>query len=692
MERITRVRAGILLLVVALVLSFFGWQLYRQQVADAKDKGNNITTFTTRTRVRAARGDIVDTKGNVLVTNRASYDLVFNHYVILDCGNPNERLLELALLCRELGIEYDDHFPITETWPFQYTLSDYSASWQAYFQAFLMDRGDLDSDITAPLLMQSLRKSYGIPQDWSDEDARMVIGLRYELTLRNGNITNLPNYVFLEDAGEHVLAAILELSVPGLNVETSMVRHYNTTYAAHVLGYIGAMNAAQWAEYKNQGYEMDALVGQSGFELAFENYLHGTDGVRVDVVTKDGTVVESYYEVEPKSGNNVEVSIDLMMQIVAEDALANMMAELKDPTVNTTVDGLDAEGGAVVAIDTRTGKVLVCASYPTYDPSQLLTNWNEITGAPYKPLINRALNSTYPPGSTFKPAMVIAGIDSGYLTQDEMIEDKGVYTKYNGFRPACMYFTNYGKRHTNVDAAHALKVSCNYYFYVLADRMGNMDKIDAVAKALGLGELTGVELYESRGYRANPETKKKLFAGTDSAGWYAADQVMAGIGQSFHNYTPIQLASYAMGLGNQGVRYKATFLDRVLSSDYRKLVYENKAQVLSTLNISDTAYETYLDGMIRVAHMSGGTAYNVFKNYPIEIAAKTGTAEDNPAYSDNASFICYAPARDPQIAIAVYGEKTGGGGGRLAGVAKAILDLYFGYSTGDVESGENQVG
>ena len=690
MERITRVRAGIFLLAVAFVLTFFGVQLYRQQVADAEDKGNNITTFTTRTLVRAARGDIVDTNGNVLVTNRASYDLVFNHYVILDCGDPNERLLELALLCRELGIAYNDHFPITNEWPFEYTLGDFSTAWQAYFQAFLINRGDLDSDITAPLLMQALRKSYNIPEDWSDEDARLVIGLRYELTLRNG-ITNLPNFVFLEDASEEVLSSILELSVPGLNVETSMVRTYKTNYAAHVLGYIGAMSADQWAIYKDKGYEMDALVGQSGFELAFEEYLHGTDGIREDVVTKDGTVLESYYVVEPKSGNNVEVSIDLMMQIVAEDALANMMAELRDPDINTS-DGLDCEGGAVVAIDTRTGKVLVCASYPTYDPETLLSNWDEVLNAPYNPLINRALNNKYPPGSTFKPAMVIAGIENGYVTQDETIADRGVFNKYTGFSAACMYYTNYGQFHTNVDAANALKVSCNYYFYVLADRMGNMDKIDAVAKALGLGEYTGVELYESQGQRANPETKKKLFAGTDSAGWYAADQVMASIGQSFHRYTPMQLASYAMGLGNRGVRYKATFLDRVLSSDYRKLVLENKAQVLSTLNISQTAYETYLDGMIRVAHVSGGTAYNMFKNYPIQVAAKTGTAQDNLATSDNASFICFAPANEPQIAIAIYGEKTGGGGGRLAGVAKAILDMYFGFSTGDVDSNENQVG
>lgn len=691
MERITRMRARLLLLAVVAVLCFFGLLLYSNQVVDTELKGNNITTYTTRTRVRAARGDIVDTNGNVLVTNRASYDLVFNHYVILGCGNPNERLLELAVRCRQLGIEYADHFPVTKDWPFEYTLSDSSVAWQAYFQAFLLNRGDLDSDITAPLLMQALRKSYGIPESWSDEDARTVIGLRYELTLRNG-ITNLSNYVFLEDVSDATLAAILELSVPGLNVETSTVRVYNTTYAAHVLGYIGAMNNNQWATYKELGYEMDALVGQSGFELAFEEYLHGTDGVRVDEVTRDGTVVRSYYEKEPKSGNNVEVSIDLMLQIVAEDALGQIMESLKNPETNPNKDGqgLDAEGGAVVAIDVQTGQVLVCASYPTYDPASLFTNWSELINAEFDPLINRALMSAHAPGSTFKPAMVIAGIDSGTIKPTDEIADKGVFTKYGGFRAYCMYYTHYSMKHTHVDAMHALKVSCNYYFYELADRMGNMDFIDSIAKGLGLGEPTGVELYESFGQRANPATKKKLFAGTTSAGWYPADQVMASIGQSFHRYTPMQLASYAMGLANQGTRYKATFLDRVISADYRTLVYENRVQVLSTMEISKTAYKTYLEGMIRVAHMGGGTAYNVFKNYPITIAAKTGTAEGNVNASDSSSFICFAPAENPRIAIAIYGEQTGGG--KMAEVAKAILDIYFGFSTGDVDSFENQLG
>lgn len=691
MERITRVRVGLLMLVVVLILGFFSLRLYDRQVLESDKNANNLTTFTTQTRIRAARGDLVDTNGNVLVTNRASYDLVFNHYVILGCGNPNDRLLELVQLCREKDIAYNDHFPVTTTWPFEYTLGDFSTAWQAYFQTFLLNRGDLDSDITAPLLMKALRKSYQIPEEWSDEDARLVIGLRYELTLRNG-ITNLSNYVFLEDVSEEDLAAILELNIPGLSVETSSVRVYNTTYAAHVMGYVGAMSPAQWEKYKELGYEMDALVGQSGFELAFEEYLHGTDGIRVDEVTQDGTVVNSYYAVEPQAGKNVEVSIDLMLQIVAEDTLARLIEALRDPETNPNDDnqGLDAQGGSVVAIDVRTGQVLVCASYPTYDPSTLFTNWTELNEDPFKPLINRALTSAQPPGSAFKPAMVIAGIESNTISASEQIVDKGVYTKYSGFRAYCMLYTHYGTYHENVDAYQALKVSCNYYFYVLADRMKNMDYIDKVAQGLGLGEYTGVELYESRGMRANPETKAKLFAGTDSAGWYAADQIMASIGQSFHRYTSMQLASYAMGLANQGLRYKATFLDRVLSSDYHTLEFENKVQVLSSMEISTGAYRTYLEGMVRVTSLNGGTAYSIFKNYPISVAGKTGTAEGVAGASDNSSFICFAPAKDPRIAIAVYGEQTGGG--KMAEVAKAIMDVYFGFSTGDTDSNENQIG
>ena len=688
MERITKFRSVFLLILVGLVLSFFCIKLYMMQIADqSAAAAANRPTYITRTRVRASRGDILDTKGNILVTNRASYDLVFNHYVILNAGDPNGKLLELAKLCHQQGIDYTDHFPVSRTAPFTYTLEEQSSTWKTYFQLFLVNRGDWDSDISAPLLMDKLRKSYGIPEDWSDEEARMVIGLRYELTLRGG-VTNLSSYVFIEDASEQELAAILELNTPGLRVEASSVRSYNTVYAAHSLGYIGAMNATQWEQYRPLGYEMDALVGQSGVELAFEEYLHGVDGIRVDEVNQDGTVIRSWYEVEPRPGNNVEISLDLSMQTAAEDKLAAVIEALRAQT-DPEAAGLDAEGAAVVAIDVKTGQVLVSASYPTYDPAKLLTDYSLISSQPYKPLLNRALMGTYAPGSTYKPVTAIAAIQTETIQRDTTIYDKGVFSKH-GFSANCLYYTNYGWTHAHLNCENALKYSCNYFFYEMGDRI-SIDEIDAVAKGLGLGEPTGVELYEYLGNRANPQTKAKLFAGTDNASWYYADSIMNSIGYSCNAFTPMQLASYAMGLANQGLRYKATFLNRVVSADYRQLLFENKTQVLTTMDITDEAFEVYMAGMKLVAGESGGTAYGTFKNYPVAVAAKTGTAETIDGVSANGAFICFAPADDPQIAIAVYGERSGGGS-KLAPVAKEILDVYFGYTTSDSDSLENELG
>ncbi len=686
MERMTRFRAMLLLLFVAAVLGVFSIQLFSMQIVDAEENADNTTVYITYTTVRAARGDILDTKGNKLVSNRASYDLVFNHYVILNCDDPNGVLLQLAHLCRDLGIEYADHFPITREWPFEYTLSEYNAAWQGYFQAYLKSRGNLDSDITAQLLMEALRESYEIPADWSDEDARLVLGMRYELSLRASAVTNLPNYVFIEDTSQSEMSAILELNVPGLKVEDSTVREYYTEYAAHVLGYVAPMTSSQMEEYPD--YPMDALVGQDGFELAFEAYLHATDGVRVDHTTKDGTVVKSYYETEPKAGNHVEVSIDLAMQIAGEDALADTIEALRDEDTNQYNMGYDAQGGAVVAIDVKTGQVLVCASYPSYDLSNFNEDYNEIMQQPYKPLINRALRASYPPGSTFKVCMVVAGIDSGTISRYDLIYDEGVYTKYEGFEANCLLWTTDGLSHGNVNSMTALKHSCNYYFYELADRM-NIEDIDSTAKAFGLGESTGVELYEETGQRANPETKLSVFAGTNTSGWYAADQVMTGIGQSLHEYTPMQLASYCATLANRGIRYKATFLNRVVSSDFHTLVEDNKAEILNKLEISDEAYAAYLEGMQMVLQGENDSASVAFKDYPVKVAAKTGTAEVSGG-SDNGAFICFAPADDPQIAIAVYGEHVGAGG-IMASVARSIMDAYFGINSGDVDNFENQL-
>ncbi len=691
MERVTRFRAGFLLCLFVFVLGFYCFKLYDMQVVQTGGNTNNITTFETRTRVKAARGNILDRNGNVLVTNRASYDLTINHFVLTSSATPNETLLQLVRLCREKEIEYTDHLPLSKSAPFTYTLSDYNTTWQSHFQTFLAYRDQLDSDISAALLMEKLRESYQIPEHWSSADARAVLGLRYELSLRNC-VGSLSNYVFLSDVSNDVLAAVLELNVPGMNVESATVREYSTKYAAHILGYVGAMNAKQWEHYKEiDGYSMDALVGQTGLEEAFEEYLHGTDGTRVDVVTKDGTLVESYYEVEPQAGQNVQVSIDLNLQTAAEDAMEITISQLRDPAYNDEEDGRDADGAAVVAMDVKTGQILVCGSYPTYDLSTLFDNYNALLEADLQPMFNRALQATYPPGSTYKMSMTIAAIEDDQIGRWTTITDKGVFTKYAGFKANCLKYTNQGTTHGSIDCTDALKYSCNYFYYELGDRM-DIDDIDAMAKALGLGEKTGIELYEAQGQRANPETKAKEHEGDDSR-WYKGDQILAAIGQSENKFTPIQLCNYVTTIVNGGDRYRATFMNRVVSADYSKVVAQMKPEVMVSTDISDEAINAVVQGMIKCANESGGTAYRTFGDYPVKVAAKTGTAQTGRKdCSDNGAFVCFAPADDPQIAVVVYGEKAGHGSS-LGNVAKAVLDAYFGVEdSGDITIGENQVG
>ena len=687
MERITRFRALALLLVFGLILGLFGARAYSIQMLGAGSIVADSDTYTTYYTVKASRGELLDRNGNVMVGNRASYDLVFNNFVLTNSDDPNGHLLRLVKMAQQLQVEYIEHFPITETRPYEYTLAEQSASWQGYFQAYLREL-DIDSDISASRLMEELRKRYKIPEDWSDADARAVIGLRYELKLRT-DITNLSSYVFLADVPDDILNAILELNVPGLDAAASTTREYYTTYAAHILGTYAAMNPEEWEIYKEKGYKMDDKVGKTGLEKAFEEYLHGTDGKLAKVVDKNGNIVSQYYVTEPVAGHNVETSIDLGLQMVAEET----MREIHQTLVETNGtdgggNGADIEGMACVVMDTRTGEVLACASYPSYDPATYNKLYNELIQDPLKPTRNRALMEAYPPGSTFKVAMSIAGLESGKIDRYTQIRDDGVFTKYAGSSPKCLVYSRNGTTHGYLDVAGALRVSCNYFYYVLGDWM-DWDDVDPVVKSLGLGEHTGIELGENVGQRANEETKKKNYTGSD-AHWYAMDQVLASIGQSDHRYTPMQLCAYASAVANKGTRYAATFLKRVVSADYSTLVEENTREVLSVTKMSNDTVEAVFDGMRQV--VTSGSAASAFRGFEVEVCGKTGTAEHETGGSSNGAFICFAPMDDPEIAVAVYGEKAGSGA-YMARVARAVMEYYFGADElSDSVTYENKVG
>ena len=741
MERVSRIRAVILLALFSLVLVLYAGKLFSLQIIETDGKTDNTTTYTTLTTVRAARGDLLDRNGNVLVGNRASYDLVFNHYVIKSYDETNEALYTLLKKCDDLGVTYSDHFPVTTEPPFEYTISTYATSWQNHFQSFMVDR-ELDSDMTAPLLMEELRKRYDIPATWTPEEARAIIGLRYEFDLRG--VSNLPNYIFIEDVSDEHLSAILELNTPGLMVESSTVREYHTPYGAHILGSMGAMTPDQWKVYQKQNYSMDAYVGQSGFEKAFEEYLHGIDGTRVDVVSKDGTIMEQYYARKydkegnvvgtssPIAGNNVETTIDIRIQEVTEVALAEIMEWVTDPEQNKEEGGLglDAEGAAAIVMEVKTGNILACASYPSYSLATMIEDWEDIIADTRNPLFNRAFGAYYAPGSTFKMCTLVAAMEnvttsSGtpvpILSYGETIEDKGSFDHPDlpGFSPDCLIWSsNPGVTHKNVDGtldgSQALMVSCNYFFYELGRRC-KWEFIDEAAKGLGLGEPTGIEIAEEKiGWRSNPDSKRAVYGTGVNSTYNAGDRVLSAIGQAENRFTPLQLCVYASTLANQGTRMKATFLSRVVSSDYRTLIYENEPQVASKMKISDQTYETYMEGMRKVVQNDpqvpyyNGTAASYFGGprdlygegngiWPLKgkvtVWAKTGTAEHASGGSDHGAFLCFAAraGEEPEIAIAIYGEKVAHGS-TLAVVAEQILEAYFEIEgASEVYSYENQV-
>ena len=688
MERISRFRAILLLILFITILALFALKLFDLQIIKTNGNTDNIAKYTTVTTVRAARGDILDRNGNVLVGNRASYDLVFNHYVIESYGQTNEALYALVHKCRDLNLSYNDHFPVSKTRPFEYTLNDFATSWQNHFQSFMVDRS-LDSDITAPLLIEKLRERYKIPEGWSDEDARAVIGMRYEFDLRG--ISSLPTYTFIEDISDENLSAILELNTPGLMVESSTVREYHTKYAAHILGYMGGMDDDDWAKYKNAGYSMDAYIGQSGFEEAFEDYLHGIDGQRVDVVSKDGTIVEQFWRVNrktgevytPIAGNNVETTIDLELQGIAEDSLANIMKELTDPEKNTSKDesnGLDAEGAAVIVMKVKTGEILACASYPTYNLATMNQDWAEIEADPLKPFFNRAFGANYAPGSTFKMCTAVAALESGIITPSSIIQDRGIYTYYTHPQPMCWVYQQGGATHGRINVSQAITVSCNYFFYEVG-RLTGIRTLDSYASQFGLGSSTGIEIGDSSGVLASPE-----WADSHNREWTDGQTITAAIGQSYNLFTPLQLANYIATLVGGGEHYQAHLLKNVKEYDNSRLLYVYDEEPLNIVEMSDSTVDAVTKGMHDLT-VSGSVAF-AFQDCVVSAGAKTGSAQVGTDIA-NGVFVAYAPYENPEIAVAIVIEK-GGSGAALATTAVEIINSWFSRSQdGSAAVGEN---
>jgi penicillin-binding protein 2 len=678
-------RLAVLIILVISLMTIFLITLYRLQIIDgaAYYEQSENSIVTTRT-VAAARGNILDRYGRVLVSNKVCNNLTINSDQLFEQPDPNSVILELVKDVEDSGNTYTDTLPITKEAPFEY-VSDMTDLQQTRLSAYLK-ANKLSESTSAVELMAFFRNAFKIDDNYSSEQMRTIAGVRYEIKIRY--VINTSEYVFAENVSMDLITKLMENNVPGFVVESSYIRVYNTTYASQLLGYVGMMNEDEYKDYKNNGYSLNALVGKNGTEKAFESYLHGTDGEAVVTTTRGGTVISTKYTTEPVPGNNIYLTIDLGLQEAAENSLSSFITDQNKQRTeeNKTYEaqGLTKKvkdmitGGAVVAVNVKTGEPLCIASEPSFNPNTFLSDYAELLKDKNSPLFNRALDGTYAPGSTFKPVTAIAALDQGIVTPGTTIYDKGIFTKYadQGYSPTCWLYPL--GSHGYVNAAKAIEVSCNYYFYTVGDKLG-IDKLSDYAKRFGLGEATGIELPEHTGVMATQEYKQKTF----STEWYPGDTLQAAIGQSYSVFSPLQIANYIATVANDGTRYNASILKSARSYDYSQSVFERTPTVASTVGVDQSYFNAVHTGMYNVANSSDGTAYSIFGNYPVKVAAKTGTAQIGEAVTNNGVFVCYAPYDDPEIAVAVVVEK-GYAGSAIGSIAKDVLDYYFNFKNSSV--------
>lgn len=668
-----RRRLIVVLSFLAAVLVFFGVMLFNYQIVNGDEyRALSVAGTAKREVVETSRGIITDRNGKVLVSNRLAYTLKFSDSDFgKDQAACNDAVWRLIELCRAEGVEWIDPLPLTAEAP--YTLSTETPgetfiNWLKSSKLAYTGESTVTLTASSDEVMAALRKVYAIADGYTDQQARLIAGVRYGAKISGG-------YVFAEDVPVRVISQVVDGHYAGVSTGTSSQRVYNTTYAAHILGRVSRIFAEDWDNYKDKGYSMDALVGKGGVEEAFESYLHGTNGVKLVTTDKNGKVTGELYAKEPQPGNTVALTIDLDLQKVTEDSLAEKIGSMEKR------DGL-TRGGAAAVVSVGTGEVLALASYPTYDLSQwdeMYDTWNKDTVG--RPMFNRATDGTYAPGSTFKLCSAVAALESGIVTPSTTIVDRGIYTYYTFPQPKCWIYNSYGGTHGAVNVSQAITVSCNYFFYEVGRLMG-IKTLDSYATQFGLGQHTGIEIGDSAGVLASPEYAEKI-----GETWTDGQTITAAIGQSYNLFTPLQLANYVATLVGGGDHYEAHLLKSAKSFDNSSVVYAYNKAPINHVDMADSTLEAVKKGARGLA--TGSLSY-VFRNCVVDVGCKTGTAETSQKLT-NGCFVAFAPYDDPQIAVCVVAEQ-GGGGANLAPVALDIINAYFSSaSTTETIEGENSM-
>ena len=673
-QKAFRFRGRIVAGLVGAVAMLFLIVLYDAQIRHGIDidESTAANTVVTQVPVAAARGEITDRNGTVLVTNETVYQVVLDVDAMGDYTRQTDTIRRLLQLCREQAIAVnegglplrwqDGQWQYVSDQPFTYQNED-GATEQTRF-ARLCEEMEWPMAAEEPAkTAEAMLATFGLegPED------EAVLDVLYACYLREEEIL-FTTWYFAEDVDIGFITRVKEERLPGVEIRTATRRVYQTPCAAHLLGQVGAISAENWEtgeNYKERGYAMDAVVGVSGAEYAFEDYLRGTAGTARRITGLDGTLLSQDYAELPAAGNTVALTIDIDLQAAAEEALALHTEEIND----------GAGGSAVVVMDVRDGSVLAAASWPTYDLNTYRQNYRELAEDEGKPLFNRAFLGTYAPGSTYKIVTATAALDTGLITPYDTIRCTGKM-EYLDTTFRCWIYRQSGGTHGEETVSDAIRDSCNIFFYTVGSQLG-IETLTEYARAYGLGLPTGIELSESVGVNAGPEYSERI--GTV---WYPGNTLSSAIGQSDNQFTPLQICNYIATVVNGGTRYCAHLLRSVTSYDGSETVYRYTPEVRNTVPLSDTDRSAILQGMAEVVENTGTVqaAFADLNARGIRVGAKTGSAQVFGQENANGLFVCFAPYDDPEIAICVAVEK-GGSGAATAVIAADIMAEYFADKT-----------
>lgn len=673
----SKLRFIILKIVIVVMFAAIAWKLYDLQIIKG-DQYNEVanTRLTTNIVEKAPRGEILDKYGTKLVSNKVGYSVVMQKTEMNDM-ELNDVIKNVIDVLYSNQCDYYDNLPISfAPYSFQFEDENEDGSTEDEKKSWFEDKksSDITENMSADEIMAVYKNAYHVSDNYSTDEQRRIIGIRY--AAETSGLSQTRMFTIAEDISVDAVTQIKERQseLKGISVINDYVREYNIPgFATHILGRTGRINAKEYETNKDLGYGYNDIIGKQGIEQWGEQYLRGTDGTTGTTKEVGGKEITVLKDTPPVPGDYIVLTIDSDLQKVVEESLEKTIQNIRASGGVKAKDGADCNAGAAVVLDIKTGDTLAIASYPTYDMSRFDEDYSQLLQDEAKPMWNRAVSGQYSPGSTFKPLTAIAAIESGNLTTNEIIEDKGVYKLYKGYQPTCWIWNEYHMTHGKQNVSAAIENSCNYFFYEAGRRMG-IDTLDEYAKKFGLGEKTGIELNEEEtGHMASPEYKKQVVSNITSQDWYGGDTLQAAIGQSYSLFTPIQLANYAATIANGGTKHKVNLVKSIRSSVDGSVVKEFNPEVVEHLNIDENTLNAVKQGMKRV--VDEGSASEIFVNYGIQVGGKTGTAQLGEG-SNNAVFIAYAPFDDPQIAVSVVLEH-GVRGTNAAQVAKDIFDKYF---------------